>query len=583
MAKPFVRVRSSGGPYPLGNGNNQNQGRMKKRVTRLSLVVGVNLIILSGLLLFAEGVTRVLQPTPPFQRQEAQFIETSLAYLIPCARVGNDGRMEIARSVESVPPFKFPIEKVLGTFRIAVIGESSAAMLAAEMGFLLDRSNDENHRPELLDCSMPGSGLEHTQRRAAEVLHYNPDVVVLVFGHNLEFEYFVDETLLRIMSWRNRSRLATLLSHASTPHIEMREKISPETRLQSMKDWLREFAKITKNQNIRLVVNTVTTNLWVPPVSTKNARFAPSFLDARYHYARGNRSKAIEDLSRLSHGRNEALWHFTLGLWHARERNTAQASRHLRLAVDLETPESFLFATNGRDRAPSAVNEMIRSTAREETIDLNDTAQAVSQAAYLGLPGWDVMQDHCHILGPLMSTEARKVLNLLLDTPIGGTGPDHENLHHLKYRIRHALGVLEGRILQDFVNPARATKMLAVAVETWLRLYPQVTRQILTTYLEEESYNALIDPKQRARLLTGLAEACWNMEDAQLALHLSELARQLPSAEPWIQFGLVKVAANDLTGAAEAFQNSLNFDPSRPDAHFYLEKVTAAGGAEPDA
>jgi tetratricopeptide (TPR) repeat protein len=541
---------------------------------RLQLIA-INLGVFLCLVILAEIAWRLTHGEP----SEVPFVESSLAYLEPCASIERrtSGAWIVGREQLERTAFEMPLRKPPGVLRIAVVGESSGSMLAYKMGELL-RQSSGSERLQVISCAAPGSALEHVERRARETLGYQPDVLVVVFGHNIDFQYPMDERELRLLSWRNHSRLLSGLSTWLLPAApEQRAPFSQ--RLQQFEMWLRDLSNATRQQGIQLVLTTMTPNLWAPPRATGEALTNARLLAARFDYAAGKQASAIDSLSRLVQDSDQAIWHFWLGTWLARAGATSAARDHLRRALDADggtlDPNA---APVGRDRAPTVVNDIVRRVATDAHVPLRDTEREMERRAHDGLPGWDVMQDHCHLQAAIVLQEAATVFELAQET----TGvPQATRVRPSPPASATKPGL--AKILElTTASPRSGSSVLlgvALAVERWLRDDLAASRDAIETFVSRRAYTAALGIDGPGTVLAGIAEGYWATGHTDEALAVNTLARQQPGPEPWIQLGLFCVQRGDSAGARQAFEQAVAIDSTRADAVFFLQRLDA--GASP--
>jgi hypothetical protein len=165
------------------------------------------------------------------------------------------------------------------------------------------------HSFEVLPCAAAGSALEHVERRVNEVFAYSPDVIVVVFGHNLMLKYSTREWALRSRALLSHSRLLTGLfgitdgNHAWKPSRR-------NGRVRKFETWLRHLAGQAGDHGVTLAAITLTANLWFPPGISTPALRDPRFLAAVLDRVRGNRSAALQTLDPLAQRYDKAMVYF---------------------------------------------------------------------------------------------------------------------------------------------------------------------------------------------------------------------------------------------------------------------------------
>jgi len=526
---------------------------------RRALLVATSLAAVVALLLVAEGIARALLPEPPRQREEVEFIERSLDYLQPCFRHVGDSLVETNAGLPG-PPRARSIRRARtpGVARIAVVGESSADLLAQSLDASLSRSPC-GRRFELLDCAVPGSGLEHLERRFDEAMQESPDAVVVTFGHNLRFILPTGEAQLRARRLRYRSRLLTRLGAFLDP--EPRSSNAPlAERLPRFEAFLHRAGREARARNVRLVVTTMASNLWMPPSSQPHDYASTALLDARYAEATAGPGAAAQGLAPSTDRNAPVLLDFERGVLRARAGDAEAARENLERSLERDS-----FAT----RATPAVSEAIRRVASQEGFALRDTARAIEEAAPLHLPGWESFQDNCHLLPAAIDREAvevfalaRPALGLPASCALQPGGPS------------------ENRDIGSFLRQLRGFppdqgaiwySAAALRVERQLLVDPAGASQELGRYLQET-------PAPPPEALTALAEGSWRGSRTDEALALNARARASGSAAAWVQLGEFHLRRRAPGEAREALQRALAIDPRRADARRFLGLL---GGAAP--
>jgi hypothetical protein len=328
------------------------------------LISAGTLLVLAVLFFSAEILVRVIDADRcATVRHDGERIATSRRYLLPCREAERSGGEEFLVPVSGADsrPDRLSRHTRTDVTRIAVVGESSASLLADQ---LADRlyTPECGDQVEVLNCAQPGSGLEHVERRFDEVIEYDPDVVVLLFGHNIHFRFELDEEKLRSQAMRARSCILSQLAPvAAEPPTDVP---SLDNRLEALEVFLRRAAAATRSKGIMLAVATMPGNLRVPPGETPGGEYDPRFLDAQFLAARGKRDEAIRTLEALAAETNEPYWHYQLGEQLARAGDERRAYEELHRALD---------ADHLGMRSPRRLYDLLRRVAAEEKLLLRDT------------------------------------------------------------------------------------------------------------------------------------------------------------------------------------------------------------------
>jgi tetratricopeptide (TPR) repeat protein len=532
------------------------------------LISAGTLVVLAVLFLFAELLVRVIDDERCAKvRHDGERIATSRRYLVPCREPERSAGEEflVPVSGEDSRPVRLSRRRRTGVARIAVVGESSASLLANQ---LADRVQTPacDGRVEVLNCAQPGSGLEHVERRFDEVIEYDPDVVVLLFGHNIHFRFELDEEKLRSQAMRARSCILSQLAPvAAEPPTDLP---SLENRLDALGVFLRRAAAATRSKGIVLAVATMPGNLRVPPGGAPGDEYNPRFLDAQFLAARGQRDEAIRVLEALAAETNEPYWYYQLGEQLARAGDEGRAYEELHRALD---------ADHLGMRAPGRLNDLLRRVAAEEKLLLRDTERAVESHSSGGVPGWDSFSDNCHLLPSAIDREIDGLLALLQETVRLPPACQKKSSE----RFRKGLGdVLRGVFHLSVSGPADIARgwyqALALAVESWVDRDPERADHDVTEFLAGPTFAPVRGDQRGAGFLVALAEGYFQAGHRDRARELNQQARDTGSAEAWVQRGLFFVQQDKPQEARVAFEQALVQDRSREDARHFSRLLSSS-------
>lgn len=527
----------------------------------------LSLATLGALALLAaagERAIRRLRPEAcaPLAR-EAVYLERDRVLLRPCFR------RETVRGVPSLTwargetepgaPLTVPLRRTAGVRRIVVLGESSGSLLAAALQRQL--GDPACARPvEVLNCAQHSAALEHVERNLDEALGYEPDAIVLVFGHNLRFRFPVDERALAARQWRNRScLLAAIAPQRAEPAMSV---VPLEGRLGDLERLLRRMTREAQGRGARLVLSAPAANLWFPPGGGDPA--APHLLDARYADATAGPLAAARLLAALPAAQRGPAERFREGEAFARAGERPLAREALQRAVD-DDP--------GGGRVHSRTNALLRRFAAGSGVALRDTERELEREVASGLPGWESFLDTCHLSPEGFDREARAVLALLGDGAEAARCPPTA-------RPPGASGlgaVLDGtlRYGAGSTAPSPWHEAAALAVEQWLAAAPAASERALADFVAGLGGRA--DPGQASRMLVALAEGCARAGRAELARDLNERARRADegSPDPWRQRGLFALRRGDREAARAALTRALELAPADRAARHLLDRLSA--------
>ena len=522
----------------------------------------VRLLILLFVFVLGEASVRVLNPIDSEAESEANFIQRSIDLLEPCAKIESSQLGDDRLVGGEGPFFSLPMEPEEEALRVAVIGESSAAQIAVSMYKVAQNLRNKNGEIEVLNCASSGGSLEHVRRRGDEVLNYHPHVVVIAFGHNLEFEYPMNRLGLRAWSLFYESRLLSTMRkmfRSSPPATTS----SHSQRLKHFDQWLRSYLSATERDRVRSILATVTPNMLMPPRGGDDVINRPEFLSARFRYFSADRGEAIAALSELISENSNPHWQYQLGLWLYREEQGEAAKKWLKRALNGEGGANDLGrAPTGRDRATTEVNDSIRQAARDAGIRVRDTAAVIETSSRFGIPGWEAMVDHCHLQEPFFEAEGRAILKMALDSDGNAAGV----LNQGGGGYPQILGLMKA--WQD----PRVPQALSVATETWLRLDPVTTDRNVDEYLSELRKMPEV-PQHHGRKLVGIAQAYWFFGDAQRARELNRYAENWGIARAWSLAAKMRLADGDKQGAIAALDTATEFNPPSSEDRYFLERL----------
>jgi tetratricopeptide (TPR) repeat protein len=515
----------------------------------------------------AELATRRAHPArcAAFAAETADIARTR-SFLLPCYRRGTvGGRPSLipARDLSgSARPHVIPLRKRAGVLRVAVIGESSGFLLGNELLRQLEGPVcGATH--EVLNCAQPASALEHVEQNLDEVLQYEPDVIVLVFGHNLSFRFSTDDRRLLARQWVTRSCVLATMTRQQRPSQMSNEPT--ERRLAAFERFLQRLVGETRRRGVRLVLNTMAANLWSPPGITSD-RYVPGLVEASFLEATQGPRAAARHLQTIPNP--TPFERFRAGEALARAGDLGLARRALIEAIDMD-------ASSGR--AQSRTNALLRRVAQAPGVVLRDTERELARAVDSGLPGWESFEDHCHLLPTRMHDEARSVTALLRGAAVGSASPVCE---HPPWRGEQRLELgdtLAGALRYSAGSRARSSWHAAasLAVEQWFRRDPVVTERAIGAFIA--GLRGRVDPGQASRMLFAIAEGCHRAGRVDRALAVNELARLADERDPgpWYQRGLFALRGGDRAASLAALSRALAIAPSDRESRDLFERVSA--------
>lgn len=512
-------------------------------------------ITLAALLLLEFGLRLVVEPDADLE----SFVRVSREFAQPCvARVWRDGEERI---VDRSPAgsFDLPLVPDTSAVRVAIVGESTGAFLGDALSFIA-----ADTPTQILNCAMPGSALEHMQARTTEVLAYHPDVVIVVFGHNLGFQYPAADWRLRLVELGLGSRLFSLF-------VPQREPVAADAmdgqRLEAYRTWLLEAARLARASDTKLIVVTLPANHWIPTEDAVGCDQRTAVLAALVDWYGGRQDLAIDRLRAEVASAGDNCTKFLLATWLRRFGRTTEARPFLDALSDSPQWAS--------DRSPAGLNPMLRQIADAEQLLVHDMEQRVAQRAADGIPGWRQMRDHCHVNEENLARESLALLPVVCRAA-GKQCPEVHRSAADYFGESNLLQPLEGLILaQRDASPRRAHKwLLAIphVVEEWAVSPEGAEIEDLRRFVQARLPQLEPRAVRRARIHVRLAEGLWHSDRRDEALVVNSQARQVDLAEAWLQLAFFRLA-DDPAAAEVAAARARAIDPASAAAAFLLRTL----------
>jgi lysophospholipase L1-like esterase len=344
------------------------------------------IFILLPIVLFfgvAETVARVHECwVPPLPVDIGQGFDRNSLLFLPTG----DGYMETnPDKVVSFQRQRFMSPKPPRTLRIFALGGSSVNYLDYEFSRMQQELqvtlSDQFDMVEIINCGGLSYGTHRLVLIASEIVHYEPDLVMIYSGHN-EFEeleqlHLSDLTFTTTQKTLGKSALFRFLRDiAARRRITSLEEAKAVRDLatsipDSSKTWLHEFSP----EEIQERVKTYESNL-ASIITLFRSRHIPVVIGT-----------VPSNLIRPNlPGKDGVLYEEVVGLFsQGRYEEGAKRGREL------------LRKASPRHQSSDAENEVIRKLAAEYEIPLADVEKAVIAAEPHGVPGETLFNDHCHL------------------------------------------------------------------------------------------------------------------------------------------------------------------------------------------
>lgn len=531
----------------------KRRGRSATTGVLVSVAAVALMAVLGALAEF--GARRLRPESCAHAQRKAEMVSVSIRFIAPCfvSEVRGGEEVLVASDDTNRDATAIPRRRTAGVPRIAVVGESSARLLGEHLSRIAAAPGCAEL--EVLNCAQPGSALEHVDRRFDEVLAYAPDAIVVLFGHNLAFQFETDERKLRLLGLLSRSCVLSALAPTAPPP----DAPWLDARLGAFERFLRGAAARARGRDVVLALATTPANLWIPPASGTREEEDLRFLQVRFLDAIGRSAEAGALLESLARDETEPYWHFQLG---ARLARAGGAGDRARQELHRARDEDSL-----RTRAPGTVSDLLRRVSAEEGLLVYDAERDVESRAPGGLPGWETFVDNCHLLPDEFDREAMAIVSLLR----GATRLPPSCDPAPTAALDKGLGdVLVGVFDLTSSGPPDFVRLwyegLALAVESWLARHPAAADLEVNAFLEGEAFAAARGTERHTRMLLAVAEGYSRAGMRDRARELNARAREAGGAEPWVAKGLVDLRDGQPAAARRAFERALALDESRQDA-----------------
>ncbi len=510
--------------------------------------------------------------------------------------------------------FAYPVEKSSNTVRIFVLGGSaaqgdpeSAYGVARVLSVMLRRRYPDRHF-EVVNAAMTAINSHVVRDIAAEIVHHDPDLLILYLGNNEVVGPFGAGNPLMPLSGRMATIRATLFVKETRTGQLVDQAIrafSPSSaepeRWRGMEMFLENQVRLD-DENMQTVYSHFRTNLQailadaegadVPVVLSTvgvNLRDCAPFGSlhdpglAAGDLAKWNRH--YEDgIARQKEGESEAAvtallaaeghddqyadLHYRLGHCYLALGKTAEAKRRLERARDLDTL---------RFRADSTINDTIREVAEQagDGVSLVDAAQMYETASPTeGIPGQDAFHEHVHMTFHGNYLLARSFLEKVeqrlqgdIGDPRGPVPSEEECREGLALTDFDRLTVLRlvlGRLQRPpFTGQLDIDTHLARIRQQTSRLERALTEGSLDTgksLYERALAECPDDGWLHLRHGFFLLDACADPAGAKAAFRAA-IGTGLREAEPWLGLGMACYQQERLTDAIAAFREGLEIQP----------------------
>ncbi|MFQ6613418.1 MAG: tetratricopeptide repeat protein [Fidelibacterota bacterium] len=320
----------------------------------------------------------------------------------------------------------FPLKKPPHTFRIITLGGSTTAgfpyfyagSFPQIMEFALNAGSPDVF-VEVINGGMTAVNSVTVLDLIPDCLKLNPDLIVIYSGHNefygalgtataLGFPWFYGSRWLTtlmlklhrlrlyqlilntVSTWRESSS-GTLMSQVYTTHLISRQSRIFARTIKRFSDNLKAILALTFAEKVPVLLATVPSNLESQPPLQDLApllKSSPAFRKAEQSLADSLWTTALTDLKLLMRNNpDEPTLHFLAGQCYLNLGDTATAVTELVQARDLD---------GIRFRAPTDINQVIRSMAGHDGLEIADLDSLFFGHPAARLPGGILFLEHVH-------------------------------------------------------------------------------------------------------------------------------------------------------------------------------------------
>ncbi|MCK5863098.1 MAG: SGNH/GDSL hydrolase family protein [Candidatus Hydrogenedentes bacterium] len=349
------------------------------------LIINSLLVIASVISLFAilEGTARIVEIwKPPMQVDIGQGFGAESLLFLPIRGGFMETNPDKSFAFHSQ---RFEMPKPLRTMRIFALGGSSVNYLDYEFTCLaedLQRAwSEQVDTVEIINCGGLSYGTHRLVLIMAEIIHYNPDLVIIYSGHN-EFEELQQlhlanldfasaqrvlgrtalyrfmrdmrtrSEIVTLQQARQRRELATAIPDTSTTWAHVFTAEEMEARMDAYRNNLAAIIRKCQDKEVPVIIGTVPSNLYKPNLP-------------------GSEGKQYEEVVRLFDG------------------------EHYKEGVVLG--QHILRNATPRHQSSEVENNIICHLSEEFHIPLARVESAIIQAEPNNVPGETLFGDHCHL------------------------------------------------------------------------------------------------------------------------------------------------------------------------------------------
>ncbi|MBN1586689.1 MAG: tetratricopeptide repeat protein [Candidatus Omnitrophica bacterium] len=347
---------------------------------------GILFALLAGLITWGNFRARNL---PDSEQFEYQYVQIHNPFFVREQNAEGEWIYRNARP-RSVPS-TFPAVKSQNERRIFVVGGSVARWLETKRFEELLKESHPTLQFRIINCGMTSYDSYRESLVQKELLHYEPDLIILFSGNN---EFF-NPVRLNLILYRLNKALSTFASYTAAQ--EMYFKLKTKLKLPShfgdpntLRSFERNINRMLRGAYLRgvpMAVCTLPTNFRDCPPRGNLPLYKMDFVEAWLYQSKGELLRASK------------LWEAYVKRYPDSAHGYFQLARSQEeLGLQTSANSSYIEAVrlDSRGRCTPEKNEMLRRLAQEQHQILVDLEDWFGDRTPTGLPGGESLSDECH-------------------------------------------------------------------------------------------------------------------------------------------------------------------------------------------
>jgi len=414
--------------------------------------MAVSCSIVALVIVLAEILLRCIYGPPPSEPLAALFKYEFLEIHEPFFKMeelSGKKRYTPVRNRNCARPF--PADKDSATIRIFLVGGSFVAdwnpyMLEEQLHILM-KENNLQKSCEIINCGMPAYDSYRVSLIVKEIIHYQPDCIIVLTGNNENiYSKKVDARLLnsnRCMRkfWAYRKAQDLVFQWIPSEKGVLKpdkENIDLKEKLREYKGNITTIVKYCHAKNISLILGTLPINLsGIPPAGPRPVDKA--FLKGCLLLENDSISNAVNEFAAYIHGNQ----HNPFGYYYS--------GKAYERGDDYVNAKAQYYRTVKYDKAVRVnpeMNEFIRTVCKETSIGFMDIERALYHIAENEITDFRQFRDDCHIW-----PEYYRYINSLLCRELFNDASIGEKIFHAKHAETIVLDTITAPVISEYYYP----------------------------------------------------------------------------------------------------------------------------------